>query len=59
MKDTADQAFEFVLADNLQLEGVTPDTMAFQDHLKIDRPDDYAYSSPNLSGDALLMLPCP
>ena len=56
---TADQSFEFVLVGTPQLADVQADSRAFSDHFKSACSDDDVVAFPNLSGDALLVTPCP
>ena len=56
---TADQSFEFVLVGSPQLADVRADAQAFADHFKSTCSNDDVVAFPNLSGDALLVAPCP
>ncbi len=58
-RDTADQPFEFVLVGNQQLANAQPDAEAFDDQFRLAPMNDDVVSFPNLSGDALLVAPCP
>jgi hypothetical protein len=56
---TVDRPFEFVLVDSPQLAKVKPDLNAFQSYLAIAGDNQAVIAFPNLSQDALLIVPCP
>lgn len=58
-KRTADQPFEFVLVNSPQLAGVDADHRAFDVQFESARAGDAVISFANLSGDAVLVAPCP
>jgi hypothetical protein len=55
---TVDRPFEFALIDSPELLG-EPDPDAFAEHFGDATPNQDVISFPNLSGDAVLVVPCP
>ena len=51
--------FEFVLVDSPHLARVSPDPISFQQHFELASPQEEIITFPNLSQDALLVVPCP
>jgi hypothetical protein len=58
-RDTMDHPFEFVLVDNKQLANAQPDARAFDDQFRSAPINGEVVAFSNLSGDALLVAPCP
>jgi len=56
-ESSLDSTFEFILANAVELKGVTEDTEAFREHF--DGCTESVTSFPNLGGDALMVVPCP
>jgi len=56
-QSSLDLTFEFILANAMELKGVTEDTDAFREHF--DGCTKSVTSFPNLGGDALMVVPCP
>ena len=56
---TIDREFEFVLVDSPQLARVYPDSSSFRQYFQSVPVGEEVITFPNLSKDALLVVPCP
>ena len=56
---TIDRAFEFVLVDSPQLARVSPNSSPFRQYFQSVSVGEEVITFPNLSKDALLVVPCP
>lgn len=57
-KSTLKQLYEFVLVDSVTLANIQPNPLPFQNQFNL-ADDESVIAFPNLTGDSMLIVPCP